>query len=113
MEFLNKIELCGIVGQSSLNRVGDSRVCRFSLATEYSYKGRDGGYVVDVTWFNVTAWEGKEMPDLHLVCKGAAVQLTGRVRAFRFTMADGSERSGWEVIARRMTILPEEHLKPE
>ena len=40
MEFLNKIELRGIVGQSSLNRVGDSQVCRFSLVTEYSYKDR-------------------------------------------------------------------------
>ena len=42
MEFLNKIELRGIVGMTSLNRVGDSQVCRFSLVTEYSYKDRDG-----------------------------------------------------------------------
>ena len=76
MEFLNKIELRGIVGQSSLNRVGDSQVCRFSLVTEYSYKDRGNNPVVDVTWFNITAWEGK------------------------------AERSGWEILARRVTILP-------
>ena len=75
MEFLNKIELRGIVGQSSLNRVGDSQVCRFSLVTEYSYKDRGNNPVVDVTWFNITAWEGKNMP-------------------------------GWEILARRVTILP-------
>ena len=63
MEFLNKIELRGIVGQSSLNRVGDSQVCRFSLVTEYSYKDRGNNPVVDVTWFNITAWEGKNMPE--------------------------------------------------
>ena len=91
MEFLNKIELRGIVGQSSLNRVGDSQVCRS---------------VVDVTWFNITAWEGKNMPELHLIGKGVIVQVAGRVRTFRFTMADGAERSGWEILARRVTILP-------
>ena len=75
MEFLNKIELRGIVGQSSLNRVGDSQV-------------------------------GKNMPELHLIGKGVIVQVAGRVRTFRFTMADGAERSGWEILARRVTILP-------
>ena len=106
MEFLNKIELRGIVGQSSLNRVGDSQVCRFSLVTEYSYKDRGNNPVVDVTWFNITAWEGKNMPELHLIGKGVIVQVAGRVRTFRFTMADGAERSGWEILARRVTILP-------
>ena len=55
MEFLNKIELRGVVGTAALNRVGDSQVCRFSLVTEYSYKDRGNNPVVDVTWFNVTA----------------------------------------------------------
>ena len=99
-------ELRGIVGQSSLNRVGDSQVCRFSLVTEYSYKDRSNNPIVDVTWFNITAWEGKNMPELHLIGKGVIVQVAGRVRTFRFTMADGAERSGWEILARRVTILP-------
>ena len=106
MEFLNKIELRGIVGQSSLNRVGDTQVCRFSLVTEYSYKDRGNNPVVDVTWFNVTAWEGKNMPELRLIGKGVIVQVAGRVRTFHFTSADGAERSGWEIMARRVTILP-------
>lgn len=52
MEFMNKIELRGIVGTSSLNRVGDSEVCRFSIATDYSYKDRDGNPVVDTTCYS-------------------------------------------------------------
>ena len=106
MEFLNKIELRGIVGLTSLNRVGESQVCRFSLVTEYSYKDRDNNPVVDTTWFNITAWEGRNMPDLREITKGAIVQVAGRVRTFRYTMADGAERSGWEIFARRVTILP-------
>ena len=106
MEFLNKIELRGIVGMTSLNRVGESQVCRFSLVTEYSYKDRDNNPVVDTTWFNITAWEGRNMPDLREITKGIIVQVAGRVRTFRYTMADGAERSGWEIFARRITISP-------
>jgi len=105
MEYINRIELRGRVGTSTLNRVGDAVVCRFSLATDYAYKDRDNNPVVDTTWFNVTAWEGKNMPDLRQVVRGTIVQVTGRVRTFKFTMADGGERSGWEVMARRIGIL--------
>lgn len=52
MEFLNKIELRGIVGTVTLNRVGESQVCRFSLVTEYSYKDRENNPVVDVTCYS-------------------------------------------------------------
>ena len=106
MEFLNRIELRGIVGTSALNRIGDSEVCRFSIVTEYSYKDRENNPVVDTTWFNVTAWEGKNMPDFRQISKGAIVQVAGRVRTFRFTSADGVERSGWEILARRVAVLP-------
>ena len=105
MEYLNRIELRGIVGSVALNRVGEAEVCRFSLVTEYSYKDRDNNPVVDTTWFNVTAWQGKNIPDLRQIGKGAIVQVAGRVRTFRFTMADGAERSGWEILARRVSIL--------
>ena len=107
MEFLNKIELRGIVGQSTINKVGDTQVCHFSLVTGYSSQDLDNTPVGDVTWFNVTTWEGKYMPELHLIRKGVIVQLTGRIRNFRYMMADGAERSGWEVIARRVDIITE------
>jgi single-strand DNA-binding protein len=105
MEFINKIELRGIVGTSTLNRVGDAQVCRFSIATEYSHKDRDGNPVVDTTWFNVTAWEDKNIPDLRPVVRGAIVQVSGRVRTYKYTTAAGEEKSSWEVFARRITIL--------
>ena len=60
---------------------------------------------MDTTWFNVTAWEGKNIPDLRPVVRGTIVQVTGRVRTYKYTTADGEEKSSWEVIARRVTIL--------
>ena len=58
MEFLNKIELRGICGNSSLQKVGDTRVCRFSVVTELAFKGNDGTNIIESTWFNTVAFEG-------------------------------------------------------
>ena len=107
MEFINKIEIQGYVGQSALNRVGDSTVCRFSVVTEHAYNDKSGGIVVDCTWFNVTAWEGKKMPDLTDITKGKAIHVKGRVRAYKFTGSDGTVRSGWEILASEIEIVKE------
>lgn len=104
MESINSIELKGIVGMASVNRVGDTRNCRFSLVTETSYKAADGTPVVDTTWFNVIAWEGKGTPDLDRIKKGEVAHVHGRVRAYRFTTADGTDRQGWEIIAQSVEV---------
>ena len=42
MEFVNKIELRGIVGNSNVIPVGGTKVVRFSLAPDYAYKTNQG-----------------------------------------------------------------------
>ena len=32
-------------------------MARFSVVTETAYNGRDGGIIVDCTWFSVSAFE--------------------------------------------------------
>lgn len=116
MEFLNRIDLRGIVGKSSVTRIGETQLCRFSLVTEYAHKDKGGNQIVEVTWHNVVAFDSKTMvavtgaakPDLEQIQKGSIVRVRGRVRAFRATMADGTEKSCWEVVARSVTIEPEE-----
>jgi single-stranded DNA-binding protein len=108
MEFLNRIDLRGIVGSSSVTRIGDKQLCRFSLVTEYAQKTTDGRQAVDVTWFNIVAFDSKTMPDFKQIQRGTVVRVRGRVRAFHVTMADGTERNCWEVVARSVTIEPEE-----
>ena len=107
MEFLNKIELRGIVGKSSVTRIGETQLCRFSLVTEYAHKDKGGNQIVEVTWHNVVAFDSKTMPDFEQIQKGSIVRVRGRIRAFRATMADGTEKSCWEVVARSVTIEPE------
>ena len=105
MEQFNKIEIAGLVGNVRTNLVSGSLVANFSLATTNAYKGKDGTPIMDTTWFAVTAWEGKGMPDLSQIQKGSPVHVWGRVRMRTYTTADGQERQEMEVKASRVELL--------
>ncbi len=107
MDYINRIELQGRVGTVRTNVIGETMVANFSLVTEHLYKTRDGGAANETTWHHVTAWDGREMPDLRMITKGKAVHVTGRVRASRYTAADGAERQFDEVVAYKIRILSE------
>lgn len=107
MEFLNKIELRGVVGRAEITTPGDTRKCRFSVVTEYCYR-QGGEPVVETTWFHLGAWEGKNKPELEQLQPGTRVYVVGRIRTYKYTGADGTERSNWEVIANRVEILPKD-----
>lgn len=104
MEFINKIELQGIVGNVNTNKVGNTSVARFSVVTEQAYTSTDGAMVIDTTWHNCTAWESNKNKIADLA-KGKTVHLTGRIRNFRFTMADGGERTGSEIIVHELRTI--------
>jgi single-strand DNA-binding protein len=108
MDHINRIELKGRVGTSRTNIIGDNMVVNFSLVTEHLYKTRDGGAANETTWHQVTAWEGKDMPDVHRICKGMPVNVIGRVRTSKSTGIDGSERIFHEVLASKVRILNDE-----
>jgi single-strand DNA-binding protein len=106
MEQLNRIELIGVVGRDAkITTVGDSAVAHFSMATNYAYKDKDGNAVVETTWHNVRAWKGRKMPALEDIKKGTWLHVTGRTRNIRYTAADGSERTSFEVLAGEITIV--------
>lgn len=105
MESINRIELQGRVGTIRTNIVGNTKVANFSMATDYLYKGRDGSAISETTWHNVVAWAGKGMPELDTICRGTALNVSGRLRTGRYTSADGSEKVFYEVLAHRINIV--------
>lgn len=107
MENINRIELQGRIGNVRTNIVGDNKVANFSLVTEHLYKTRDGGAVNETTWHYVVAWSGRDMPDLELIKKGRSIYVSGRLRASKYTTADGTERHMYEVVANRIRLIEE------
>ena len=48
-QYINRVELQGIVGTSKVISIGDKKVVRFSLATNYTYKDKEGYPVIETT----------------------------------------------------------------
>lgn len=108
MDHINRIELQGRVGTVRTNIIGENMVANFSLVTEHLYKTRDGGAANETTWHQITAWEGKDMPDLSTITKGMQLNVIGRLRTFRYTNAEGQERQLYEVVAYKIRIVTED-----
>ena len=105
MEFINKIEIAGVVGAVNTSSVSGTKVSRFSVMTENSSTSKDGGLMIECTWFSVCAWSGEKMPDLDKITKGSKVHVLGRVRVRRYVDADGNDRQCWEVVANELKLL--------
>lgn len=109
MEFLNKIELRGVVGRADVNVVNGSHVCNFSVVTEYSTRDKEGNPIMDIVWFNVAAWEGREqIGDVFQIQKGMWIEVTGRVRIRRYMTQENEERTVMDVVARKIKVLQRE-----
>lgn len=107
MESLNKIEIRGIIGRVNVKEVGDTKVANLSVATDYAYKSQDGGIVIETTWHNVVAWEGKEIPNLDQLEKGSFVHVCGRLRNRKYIAADGTERTVCDIVAKLVEPVTE------
>lgn len=101
-QHLNRIELKGNVGNIRISENAAGKVARFSLATNYIYTNRENETVVETTWHNIVAWEGKNIRDIERITKGEKVYVSGRLRMSRFTGNDGEDRQMYEVVAAKL-----------
>jgi len=107
MEFLNKVEIRGIVGQVHITKVADTETAQISVITEDVSQSKDGCAVVNCTWFSVRAWKGPGIVDLQKIEKGSRVHIIGRSRCQRYVGTDGCEKTCYEVIASTVELVEE------
>lgn len=105
MDQIAKIELVGIIGRVNLSEVGDTKMARFSLATNYCYKSKDGIPAIETQWFSVIAYPGPKIANLESLDRGISVHVIGRVRMQRYMDASGNDRCSWDVIAQELKVL--------
>ena len=110
MQFLNKIEIQGIVGNSSIQKVADTRLCRFSVAVDYAYKGNDGTNIIETTWFSCQVFEGPGICNLDAITRGAIVHIIGRLKCNRYVDANGNDRVQYEIVARKLDVMKEDRV---
>lgn len=105
MEYLNKIQLRGIVGNKRTTEVSGIKTCRLQLATNSVYKSSKGDVIVETQWHEVVIYGSANMPDFNKIERGAKMEVTGRLRNMKYTGCDGTEHVTCEVIAHEVRIL--------
>lgn len=105
MEFINKIELQGTVGNLSINTISGKTMAKFSLLIEQEFTSSEGSVVINSTWFSCTAWQGEKIKSLINLKKGAHVHLIGKVKMQSYVDSAGVTRHVWEVVCQELEIV--------
>ncbi len=103
---LNKIMLIGNLGRDAETRftANNLSVTNFSLATTYSYKGKDGNWVNETTWHNITSFNLSDYFKDNLK-KGKKIYVEGRLQKRDYTDKEGIKRYSTDVISERIIPL--------
>lgn len=104
---LNKVILIGRLGRDPEMKYtpAGQPVANFSLATDESYKGKDGQKVEKTEWHRIVAW-GKQAEFVgNYLAKGRLVYIEGKLETRKWTDKDGAEKYTTEVKADRIQGL--------
>lgn len=104
---LNKVLLIGRLGRDPEMKFTPSGqpVTNFSLATDESYKGKDGQKVDKTEWHRIVVW-GKQAEFCgNYLAKGRLVYIEGKLETRKWTDKDGAEKYTTEIRADRVVGL--------
>jgi single-strand DNA-binding protein len=103
---LNKIMLIGRLGKDAETRftTNNVSVTNYSLATDYSYKGKNGDWVNETTWHNVVSFNLSDYFKENLK-KGRKFYVEGRLSKRDYTDKEGIKRYSTEVVSERLIPL--------
>ena len=80
----------------------DKQVVNFSVATNDSYKNKQGERIEQTTYFDCSYWITPNVA--RLLTKGTLVELTGRVSTRAWTGNDGEPRAGLNFHTSRIKL---------
>lgn len=103
---INKVTLIGNLGQDPEVRTleNGTQVGRFSLATNESYKDKEGNWQNQVEWHNVVVWRDLAEKATHMK-KGQTVYVEGKISYRKYTDKDGVERQITDIVASYFRLL--------
>ena len=103
---INKVTLIGHLGGDPEIRTleNGSTVGRFSLATNESYKDKEGNWQNKTEWHNVILWRDLAERAKQLK-KGSTVYVEGKISYRKYTDKDGVEKSLTDIVAERFRSL--------
>ena len=104
---MNKVILIGNLGKDPEIKymASGNPVCRFSLATNETWKDKAGNAQERTEWHSIVAF-GKlaEICGQYLT-KGRLCYVEGSIRSGKYEDREGNERKSYDIIARQMRML--------
>lgn len=103
---LNKVLLIGHLGKDPELSYTPSgvAVCKFTVATNESYKGDDGNWVERTEWHNITAWRKLGEICSQYLKKGSKVYLEGKIQTDTYEK-DGKKNYFTKIVLNEMVML--------
>ena len=104
---LNKVILIGRLGRDPECRYlpNSDAVCNFSIATDESWKDKNGQRQTRTEWHSITMYRKLAEIAAQYLKKGSQVYIEGRIQSRKYTGKDGIERTAFEIIASEMKML--------
>ncbi len=108
MDGLNQVTLVGSVGKDAETRmIGEnSQVPKFGLATNRSYKDKNGEKQTQTEWHNIEVWGDTAKFAGNFVKKGGLVLVTGEIRYEKFDDKDGKPQQRTKIVANKIQLFP-------
>ena len=104
---VNKVILVGNLGSDPelRNTSGGASVCEFRVATNESWKGKDGQTQDRTEWHRVVVWGRVAENCAKFLSKGRQVFLEGRLQTRSWEDKEGNKRYTTEIVARDVQFL--------
>lgn len=104
---MNKVVLLGHLGRDPeiIYTPGGSLVATFSIATDESFKGRNGEQQQHTEWHRIVAFGKLGETCGEYLTKGKLVYIEGSIRSRQWEDQSGNKHTSYEIIARNMQMF--------
>ena len=105
---INKVILIGNVGgDPEVRRLndGESMVAKLSLATNETYKDKQGEKVTNTTWHTLEVWNGLAKVVEDWVHKGTKLYVEGSIKVDKWEDDEGNTRSKTLIKVQKLQML--------
>lgn len=103
----NKVQLIGHLGNDPelVTLDSGSKLAKFSLATNETYKNSEGEKVTDTQWHNIVAWGKIAEIAENFLAKGKEIMIEGKLMSRSYETKEGEKRYITEIKCNELLML--------
>jgi single-strand DNA-binding protein len=104
---VNKVILVGRLGRDPETRYtgGGQAVANFSIATDETYKDRNGERQKRTEWHKIVVWGKQAEIAQQYLKKGSLIFIEGRIQSREWQDKEGQKRTSFEIVATNFRML--------